>query len=139
MLEALRCSLAGLCFCLLVISAAALSSSSIFRCTFLPLPLFGCPLSARFFIPSQAKPVAVKRHRRRVRLKTDTVANDSIGASGQKALATDTTLDTFAFQIERLVSGCRGNSFVVALSVVGATALAAIAVVVIQLQPLWTW
>jgi hypothetical protein len=138
MLEALRCSLARLCFCLLAISAAALSSSTIFLCTFLPLLLFGCPLFARFFIPSQAKPVAVKRHRRRVRLKTDTVANDSIGASGQKAQATDTTLDTF--QIERLISGCHGNSFVVALSVVGATALAAIAVVVIQLrQPLWTW
>ena len=49
--------------------------------------LFGCPLFARFLIPSQAKPVAVKRHRKRVRLKTDAVANDSIGASVQETRA----------------------------------------------------
>jgi hypothetical protein len=40
----------------------------------MPLLLFGCPLFARFLIPSQVKPVAVKRHRKRVRLKTDAPA-----------------------------------------------------------------
>ena len=86
MLDATSCSLAGLCFCLLAISAAALTSSTIFCCIFqvLPLLLFGCPLFPRFLFPSQAKPVAVKRHRKRGRLKTDTVANDNIGASGQE-------------------------------------------------------
>jgi hypothetical protein len=43
--------------------------------------------SARFLIPSQAKPVAVKRHRKRVRLKTNRVANDNIGFSVQEAQA----------------------------------------------------
>ena len=133
MLDATSCSLAGLCFCLLAISAAALTSSTIFCCIFqvLPLLLFGCPLFARFKFPSQAKPVAVKRHRKRGRLKTDTVANDNIGASGQEALATDTTLDAFAFQAERRMTGCNWNSFVamvVAVSVVGAAAGIALAI-----------
>ena len=128
MLEATRCSLAGLCFCLLAISAAALPST-IFCCTFLPLLLFGCPLLARFLIPSQAKPVAVKRHRKRVRLKRDTVANDSMGVSVQEALASDTTRDAFAFHAELWNTGCRGASamaVVVALLVAGivATSLA---------------
>jgi hypothetical protein len=73
MLEATRCSLAGLCLCLLAISASALPSSTVFCCASLPLLLYGYPLFARFLIPSQAKPVAVKRHRKRVRLKTDTL------------------------------------------------------------------
>ena len=87
MLVVTEASLVGLCFCLLAFSAAAPPSSTIFCCTFLPLLLFGCPLIARFLIPSQAKPVAVKRHRKRVRLKTDRVANDSIGTSVQEAQA----------------------------------------------------
>ena len=62
MLEATRsCSLAGLCFCLLAISAATLTSFTIFCCTFLPLLLLGCSLSARFLFPSQTKPVAGKQ------------------------------------------------------------------------------
>jgi hypothetical protein len=82
MLEATNFSLVGLCFCLLAISAAA-PPSTIFCCTFLSCLLFGCPLFARYLIPSQAKPVAVKRHRKPVRLKKDAVMNDSIGASIQ--------------------------------------------------------
>jgi hypothetical protein len=73
--------------------------------TFLPLLLFGCPLFARFLFTSQAKPVAMKQHRKRGRLKTDTVANDSIGASFQEALATDATLDAFAFNTELISDG----------------------------------
>ena len=89
MLEATRWSLTGLCFCLLAISAGALPSSTIFCCTFLPLLLFGCPLFARFLFPSQAKPVAVKRHRKRGRLKTDTVAKGSMGGLAQEELLSD--------------------------------------------------
>ena len=40
MLEATSCSFAGLCFCLLAISAAAVPSITIFCCTVLPLLLF---------------------------------------------------------------------------------------------------
>jgi hypothetical protein len=75
----LRYFLAGLCFCLIAISAAALTSSTIFCCTFLALLLFGYLLFARLLISSQAKPVAVKRHRKRGRLKSDTAENDHIG------------------------------------------------------------
>ena len=137
MLDATRCSLAGLCFCLLAISAAALPSSTIFCCTFLPLLLVGCPLFARFLFPSQAKPVAVKRHRKRGRLKTDTVANGSMGDSVQEAQATDITRDTFVFHAELWDTGCCGTSFIavaVALSVAGivVTALAPTALEVIQ-------
>jgi hypothetical protein len=79
MLEATAsCSHAGLCFCLLSISAVDRTSSTIFFCMFLRLLLFGCPLFARFLIPSQVKPVTVKRQRKRGRLKPDTtVAYDS--------------------------------------------------------------
>ena len=78
----LHWSLAGLCFCLLALSAAAIPSSTIFYCTFVPLLLFGCSLFARsLLLPSQAKPVvAVKQHRKHGRLKADKVEND-IGAS----------------------------------------------------------
>ena len=96
MLEATRsCSLAGLCFCLLAISAATLTSSTIFCCTFLPLLLLGCSLSARFLFPSKTKPVAGKRYKKRGRLKTDTVTNNSLGASLIEGLAHDIT-DAFA-------------------------------------------
>jgi hypothetical protein len=73
MLEAtISCSLAGLCSCLLAISAVDLTPSTIFCCTFLPLLLFGCPLFDRFLISSQVKSIAVKRHRKCGRLKMDT-------------------------------------------------------------------
>jgi hypothetical protein len=129
MLVVTEASLVGLCFCLLAFSAAAPPSSTIFCCTFLPLLLFGCPLIARFLIPSQAKPVAVKRHRKRVRLKTDTVVNDRIGASVREALANYTTRDAFAFPAELWNSEFCGTSFMAvaaALFVAGivATALA---------------
>jgi hypothetical protein len=110
MLDATRCSLAGLCLCLLAISAAAFPSSTVFCCAFLSLLLFGCPLFARLIIPSQAKPVAVKRHRRRVLLKTDTVANDSIGASVPEALASNST-KAFTFQADLWNAGVYGTSF----------------------------
>ena len=111
MLEATRCSLAGLCLCLVAISASALPSSTVFCCASLPLLLYGYPLFARFLSPSQAKPVAVKRHRKRVRLKTDTVVNDRIGASVREALANYTTRDAFAFPAELWNSDFFGTSF----------------------------
>jgi hypothetical protein len=84
----LRYFLAGLCFCLIAISAAALTSSTIFCCTFLALLLFGYLLFARLLISSQAKPVAVKRHRKRGRLKSDTAVSDSIrGFSDSKHMS----------------------------------------------------
>ncbi len=116
-----RCSLAGLCFCLLAISAAALTSSTTHKLALLKSQkrqgscevgrdiiyhvllllsatlAIGCPLFSRLLIPSQAKPVTVKRHRRRGRLRPDTVANDSVGDSVHGALVTDTTLEFFAF------------------------------------------
>jgi hypothetical protein len=103
MLEATSCSIAGLCFCLLAISAAALPSTFFCR-SFLPLLLFGGTLFSRFFIPPHAKPVAVKRHRKRGRLKTETAVNASIGTLVKEALPTC----------------CRGSSLIavaVALSV----------------------
>ena len=105
MLDATTSCLAGLCFCLLAISAAA-PPSTIFCRSFLPLLLFGFPLFARFLIPSLAKPVAMKRHKKRGRLKMAAVVKDSIGASVQETLA----------------ACCRGTSFIavaVALSVAG--------------------
>jgi hypothetical protein len=58
-----------MCLCLLAISASAFPSSTVFCCASLPLLLHECTFFARFLIPSQAKLVAVKRHRKRVRLK----------------------------------------------------------------------
>ena len=127
MLDATRCSLAGLCLCLLAISASAFPSSTVFCCASLPLLLHGCPFFARFLIPSQAKPVAVKRHRKRVRLKTDTVANDSIGASVQEARANNTSRDAFAFPTELWNVGFYGTFFMAvaaALFVAGIVAMA---------------
>jgi uncharacterized membrane protein YciS (DUF1049 family) len=94
MLDAPKCFLAGLCFFLLAISAAALTSSTFFCCTFLALLLFGFLLFARLIISSQAKLVAVKRHRKRGRLKTDTVATASIGSLAKDVLAKDITMDS---------------------------------------------
>jgi hypothetical protein len=100
MLEATRsCSLAGLYFCLLIISAVDLTSSSIFCWAFLPLLLFGCLLIFRFLISSQPKPAAMKGHKKRGRLKTGTtVAYDSAGASVNEVLGNDfqVTLDASA-------------------------------------------
>jgi hypothetical protein len=131
MLDATRCSLAGLCLCLLAISAAAVPSSTVFCCAFLPLLLFGYPLFARLIIPSQAKPVAVKRHRKRVRLKTDTVANDSIGASVPEALASNTT-KAFTFQTDLWNAGIYGTSF---MAVAAALLVAEIGVAVLARVP----
>ena len=82
--------------------------------------------TTRFLIPLQAKLVAVIRHRKRGRLKPGTVANDSIEALVQEALATDSTLpDAFASHAEQRSTGCRGTSFLavaVALSVAGIVA-----------------
>jgi len=106
MLDATSC-LAGLCFCLLAISAAA-PPSTIFCRSFLPLLLFGFPLFARFLIPSQAKPVAVKRHKKRARLKTAAVVKDSIGASVQMSLSNNyshTILDSFACHTKWISDG----------------------------------
>ena len=77
MLEATSCSFAGLCFCLLAISAAALPSTFFCR-SFLPLLLFGCKLYSRFFISPQAKPVGEKQHRKHKRLKTQTHETDAV-------------------------------------------------------------
>ena len=124
MLDATRCSLAGLFLCLLAISAAALPSFTVFCFAFLPLMLFGCLLFARLIIPSQAKPVAVKRHRKRVRLKTDTVANDSIGTSDQEALASNPT-SAFTFHADFWNAGIYGTSV---MAVAAALLLAGIGV-----------
>ena len=113
MLEATSCSFAGLCFCLLAISAAALPSTFFCR-SFLPLLLFGCTLFSRFFIPPQAKPVAEKQHRKRGRLKTETAVNANIGTLVKEALPTC----------------CRGSSLIavaVALSVAGVAGIIAAA------------
>jgi hypothetical protein len=82
----------------------------------------GCPLFSRLLIPSQAKLVAVKRHRRQGRLRPDTVANDSVGDSVHGALVTDTTLEFFAFSAKFCYTVSRGTFFMavaVALSVAG--------------------
>jgi hypothetical protein len=79
----------------------------------MPLLLFGCPLFARFLIPSQVKPVAVKRHRKRVRLKTDALVNDS-KASVQNAVAIHTTSNAFAFYAALWNTGCHWTSFTAA-------------------------
>ena len=141
MLEATTsCSLAGLCFCLLAISAVDLTSSTIFCCTFLPLLLFGCPLFARFLIPSQVKPVAVKRHRKRGRLKTDTtVAYECTRGSVKGAFANDTARDASASPFKLFTSVdllplliAMGTVLVVAGVVVTALQLSSRAVVRIQ-------
>jgi len=141
MLEATTsCSLAGLCFCLLAISAVDLTSSTIFCCTFLPLLLFGCPLFARFLIPSQVKPVAVKRHRKRGRLKTDTtVAYECTRGSVKGAFANDIARDVSASPFKLLPSVdllhlliAMGTVLVVAGVVVTALQLSSRAVVRIQ-------
>ncbi len=54
------------------------------------------------------------------------------GASGQEAVATDTTLDAFASRAERRVTGCSWNSFVavfIAMLVMGAAAGITLAVI----------
>jgi hypothetical protein len=80
----------GTVLLLLAISAGALPSSTIFCCTFLPLLLFGFPSFACFLFPSQAKPVAMKRHRKRGRLKTDTAVKGSMGGLAKEALSCNT-------------------------------------------------
>ena len=134
------CSLAGLCLCLLAVSASDLTSSAIFCCTFLPLLLFGCPLFARFLIPSQIKPVAAKRHRKRGRLKTDTtVAYDSTGISLNGALANGSTLEVLASPFKLWIADGRLTFFIamgIVLAVAGvvATALTPAARAVVQVE-----
>ncbi len=99
-------SLAGLCICFLAISAAAIPSSTIFYCTFVPLLLFGCSLFARsLLLASQARPVvAGKQHRKHGQLKMDKVENDS-GASMQKTFINDIDVDSLSIWKNWILDG----------------------------------
>jgi predicted phage tail protein len=66
--------------------------------------------------------IAVKWHWKRGRLKTDTEANDSMGASVQESR---TTRDAFAFHAELWIADCSGTSF---MTMAVALLVAAIAV-----------
>jgi hypothetical protein len=100
----------------------------------MPLLLFGCPLFARFLIPSQVKPVAVKRHRKRVRLKTDEGANDS-KASVQDALAIHTTSNTSALWS----TGLHWTSFTAAAFALLVAGIVATALSPATLAAQWKW